>query len=240
VGEILDGGADFIKIMATGAVLTPNTEPGVAEYSEDELRAAVEEARARGTHVAAHAHGAEGVKRSVRAGVRSIEHGSLMDDEAIALMRTHGTWLVADVFNGDYIATEGRRAGWPEDILRKNEETTDTQRAAFRKAMVQGVRLGYGTDSGVYPHAMATSQLPYMVRYGMRPIEALQSATIDAARLMGWEDRVGSIAPGKLADIVAVRGDLPDQLQRLAERPAGTWSVVEVQFVMKDGVVQKQ
>jgi imidazolonepropionase-like amidohydrolase len=240
VREILAGGADFIKVIATGAVLTQGTDPGVAEYSEEELRAAVEEARAHGTYVAAHAHGAEGIKRAVRAGVRSIEHGSLMDDEGVALLHERGTWLVADIFNGDYIATEGRRAGWPADILRKNDETTETQRTAFRKAVARRVLIGYGTDSGVYPHAMATAQLPYMVRYGMTPMQAVQSATIDAARLIGWDDRLGSISPGKLADIVAVQGDLLAQLQSQADRPAGSWSVVNVQFVMKDGVVVKQ
>jgi imidazolonepropionase-like amidohydrolase len=240
VREILASGADFIKVIATGAVLTQGTDPGVAEYSEEELRAAVEEARAHGTYVAAHAHGAEGIMRAVRAGVRSIEHGSLMDDEGVVLMHERGVWLVADIFNGDYIATEGRRAGWPADILRKNDETTETQRTAFRKAVARRVPIGYGTDSGVYPHAMATAQLPYMVRYGMSPMQAVRSATIDAARLMRWEDRIGSITPGKLADIIAVQGDFLGQLQSLADRPAGEWSVVEVQFVMKDGVVVKQ
>jgi imidazolonepropionase-like amidohydrolase len=237
VRAILDGGADFIKIIATGAVLTQGTDPGLAEYSEAELRAAVEEAAAGGTYVAAHAHGALGVKRAVRAGVRSIEHGSLMDDDGIALMRERGTWLVADIFNGDYIATEGRRQGWPADILRKNDETTETQRAAFRKAVASGVRIGYGTDSGVFPPALATAQLPYMVRYGMTPMEAIQSATIEAARLLGWDDRIGSLSPGKLADIVAIDGSLIAILQDLARRPAGTWEVIPVPFVMKDGEI---
>jgi imidazolonepropionase-like amidohydrolase len=240
VRQIIAGGADFIKVIATGAVLTQGTEPGESEYTEEELRAAVEEATAAGTYVAAHAHGAEGVKRAVRAGVRSIEHGSLMDDEGISLMRSKGTWLVADIFNGDYIASEGRRAGWPADILRKNDETTETQRAAFRKAIAQGVHIGYGTDSGVYPHRLASAQLSYMVRYGLTPMQAIQSATLDAARAMHWEDRVGSLAPGKFADIVAVRGDLLEELQRLANRPAGSWSILDVPFVMKDGVIVKE
>lgn len=240
VRQIIAGGADFIKVIATGAVLTQGTEPGESEYTEEELRAAVEEATAAGTYVAAHAHGAEGVKRAVRAGVRSIEHGSLMDDEGIALMRSKGTWLVADIFNGDYIASEGRRAGWPADILRKNDETTETQRVAFRRAAGQKVHIGYGTDSGVYPHRLATAQLPYMIRYGLTPMQAIQSATIDAARAMRWEDRVGSLVPGKFADIVAVRGDLLAELTQLADRPAGSWSALEVPFVMKDGVVVKE
>ena len=149
VNEILDAGADFIKLIATGAVLADGTEPGQSEYTEAEIRAAVEEAERRGSFVAAHAHGAEGIKRAVRAGVRSIEHGSLMDDEAIALMKRHGTFLVADIYNGDYIDTVGRRDGWSAEVLRKNLDTTEAQRAGFRKAVAAGVNIAYGTDSGV-------------------------------------------------------------------------------------------
>ena len=210
VRRILHGGADFIKILATGAVLTRGGTPGAPEFAEGELRAAVEEAALYGTHVAAHAHGAEGINRAVRAGVRSIEHGSLMDDEAIALMAEHGTYLVADIYNGDYIAEIGRREGWPADTLRKNDETTETQREGFRKAVASGVKIAYGTDSGVYPHGDNARQLPYMVRYGMSPVQAIQSATIVAAELIGWKD-VGALEPGRFADLVAVRGhDLGD------------------------------
>jgi imidazolonepropionase-like amidohydrolase len=229
VRALLNGGADFIKVIATGAVLTRGTVPGVSEFTEDEIRAAVEMAAEYGTDVAAHAHGAEGIKRAVRAGVRSIEHGSLMDDEAIALMKEHGTWLVADIYNGDYIATEGRAQHWPEEFLRKNDETTDAQRAGFRKAVAAGVKIAYGTDSGVYPHGLNARQLPYMVRYGMTPMQAIQSATISAARLMRWEDRVGSIAPGKYADLIAVDGDALADLKK----------VEQVRFVMKGGVIYK-
>ena len=239
VDEILDHGADWIKVIATGAVLTQGTDPGQSEYSEAEIRAAVEEAAKRGKWVAAHAHGAEGIKRAVRAGVRSIEHGSLMDDEGVRLMAERGTWLVADIFNGDYIAGEGRKQGWPADILRKNDETTETQRVAFRKALAAGVHIAYGTDSGVYPHAMATAQLPYMVRYGMTPMQAVQSATISAARLLGMEDRIGSLAPGKQADLIAVPGDLEAELQGLAGLGSGQYRVIEVPFVMQGGVVVK-
>jgi imidazolonepropionase-like amidohydrolase len=211
VRRILHGGADFIKILATGAVLTRGGAPGAPEFSEGEIRAAVEEAALYGTHVAAHAHGAEGIKRAVRAGVRSIEHGSLMDDESIALMAEHGTYLVADIYNGDYIAEIGRREGWPADTLRKNDETTEAQREGFRKAVAAGVRIAYGTDSGVYPHGDNARQLPYMVRHGMTPVQAVQAATRVAAELIGWEDRVGSLAPGRFADLVAVQGhDLGD------------------------------
>ena len=229
VRAILNGGADFIKIIATGAVLTEGTKPGTSEYTEEQIRAAVEQAAEYGTFVAAHAHGAEGIKRAVRAGVRSIEHGSLMDDEAIALMKERGTWLVADIYNGDYIAKTGREQGWPQEILRKNDETTETQRAGFRKAVAAGVRIAYGTDSGVYPHRFAARQLPYMVRYGMTPLQAIRSATLSAAELMGWEDRVGSLTAGKLADIIAVPGDALADLQ----------SFENVPFVMKGGVVQR-
>lgn len=232
VREILNGGADFIKVIATGAVLTAGTKPGVTELGEDELRAAVEEAAKYGTFVAAHAHGADGIKAAVRAGVRSIEHGSLMDDEGIRLMKRRGTWLVADVWNGDYIAVEGRKQGWPAEVLRKNDETTETQRAVFRKAVAAGVRIAFGTDSGVYPHGLNAAQLATMVRYGMTPMQALQSATVRAAELMGWQDRVGAAAPGKYADLVAVRGD------PLAD-PGGLDALRHVDFVMKGGVVVK-
>ncbi|MBA3257867.1 MAG: amidohydrolase family protein [Gemmatimonadales bacterium] len=229
VRALLNGGADFIKILATGAVLTRGTEPGVSEYTEAELRAAVEQAAEYGAFVAAHAHGAEGIKRAVRAGVRSIEHGSLMDDEAIALMRERGTWLVADIYNGDYIATAGREQKWPAEFLRKNDETTEAQRAGFRKAVAAGVKIAYGTDSGVYPHGLNARQLPYMVRYGMTPMQAIQSATISAAELMGWNERVGSLRPGKYADIIAIEGDALADLGRFEKVP----------FVMKGGVVHK-
>jgi imidazolonepropionase-like amidohydrolase len=134
-----------------------------------------------------------------------------MDDESIALMAEHGTYLVADIYNGDYIAETGRREGWPADTMRKNDETTEAQREGFRKAVEAGVRIAYGTDSGVYPHGDNAKQLPYMVRHGMTPVRAIGSATIVAAELIGWEDRVGALAPGRFADLVAVRGhDLGD------------------------------
>ncbi|MCI0570865.1 MAG: amidohydrolase family protein [Myxococcaceae bacterium] len=229
VRELLAGGADFIKIIATGAVLTPGTVPAASEYSEEEIRAAVQEAARSGRHVTAHAHGAEGIKNAVRAGVRAIEHGSLMDDEGIALMKRHGTWLVADIYNGDYMAEVGRREGWPADILRKNDETTESQRQVFRKAVAAGVNIAYGTDSGAYPHGANARQFAYMVRYGMTPMRAIRSATLDAATLLGWEKRVGSIRTGKLADLVAVEGDVLADIRRLEK----------VQGVMKGGRVIK-
>ena len=217
VREILHGGADFIKVIATGAVLTEGTVPSAPEFSEAEIRAAVEEAALYGTHVAAHAHGAEGIKRAVRAGVRSIEHGSLMDDEAIALMAEHGTYLVADIWMGDWSIEQGRREGWSPNVMRKNDETTDAQREGFAKGVEAGVRIAFGTDSGAYPHGMNAKQFAYMVKYGMTPMEAIRAATVVAAELMGWRDRVGAIEPGLFADLVAVEGD-PLERRRPADR----------------------
>jgi imidazolonepropionase-like amidohydrolase len=189
----------------------------------------VEEAALYGARVTAHAHGAEGIKRAVRAGVASIEHGSLLDDEGIRLMKERGTFLVADIYNGDYIATVGRQKGWPEEFLRKNDETTEAQRDGFRKAAAAGLRIAYGTDAGVYPHGHNARQLPYMVRYGLTAMGALQAATIRAAENIGWEDRVGSLAPGKLADVIAVPGEALGRLEAFSE----------VAFVMKGGIVYK-
>jgi imidazolonepropionase-like amidohydrolase len=207
VRELLAGGADFIKVIATGAVFAAGTRPSAPEYTEAELRAAVEEAANAGTFVIAHAHSAEGIKRAVRAGVRSIEHGSYLDDEGIELMLRHGTWLVADVYNGDNTEEVGRRDGWPEEILRKNRETTDTQRVAFAKAVRAGVRIGFGTDAGIFPHGENARQFAYMVRHGQTPLDAIRAATIDAARCLGQERDLGSVAPGKFADLIAVDGD---------------------------------
>jgi imidazolonepropionase-like amidohydrolase len=198
---------DFIKMIATGAVLTVGTEPGLQELSEEEMRAIVEEARRYGKKVAAHAHGADGAKAAIRAGVQSIEHGSILDDEALAMMKKRGVFLVADIYNGDYIDEIGARDRWPEETLRKNRETTDAQRAVFRKAVRMGVRIAYGTDAGVFPHGENAKQLPYMVTYGMTPMQAIRSATIEAAELLGWRKDVGAIAPGRYADMIAVDGD---------------------------------
>ena len=207
VRELINGGADFIKVIATGAVLTAGTTPGAPEYDEAELRAAVEEAANAGRFVVAHAHGAEGIHRAVRAGVRSIEHGSYLDAEGIRLMREHGTWLVADVYNGTYIAEVGRRDGWPAEILRKNDETTGTQRAGFREAVKAGVRVGFGTDAGVFPHGLNARQFAFMVEHGMTPAQAIRAATIDAARSLGREAEFGAIREGLAADLIAVRGN---------------------------------
>ncbi|HET8663848.1 MAG TPA: amidohydrolase family protein, partial [Nocardioides sp.] len=227
VRRILYGGADLIKLIATGAVMSDNGNPGVPELTEDQIRAAVEEAALHGAHVAAHAHGAEGIKRAVRGGVHSIEHGSLMDDEGVELMAEHRTWLVADIYDGDYIAEIGRRDGWKADVLRKNDETTQAQREMFEKCVKAGVRIAFGTDSGIYPHGWNARQLAYHVRHGQTPVEAIRSATVHAAELMGWPDRVGRIEPGLYADLIAVAGDPTDDVRLLED----------VAFVMKGGEV---
>lgn len=215
VRELLAGGADFIKIVATGAVFTAGTTPSAPEYTEEEIRAAVEEAAKAGTFVAAHAHGTEGIKNAVRAGVRTVEHASYLDDEGIQLMLKHGTWLVADIYNGDYTEEVGRRDRWPEEILRKNRETTDIQRAGFEKAVRAGVRIGFGTDAGIFPHGDNARQFAYMVKYGMTALGAIRSATIDAAASLGRSQELGSIATGKFADLIAVQGDPLEDVERL-------------------------
>jgi imidazolonepropionase-like amidohydrolase len=145
------------------------------------------------------------------------------------LMKEHGTYLDADIYNGDYISTIGKQQGWSEEILRKNDETTEAQREGFRKAVAAGVKMTFGTDAGVYPHGLNARQLPYMVKWGLTPMQALQAATINAATLIGWEDKVGSIAPGKSADIIAVEGDGLADISRYTR----------VAFVMKTGTVYK-
>jgi imidazolonepropionase-like amidohydrolase len=229
VRAILYGGADFIKVIATGAVLALGTRPGAPELSPEELAAAVEEAAAHGTVVAAHAHGRQGILNAARAGVRSVEHGSLLDAEAADLLAERGTWLVADIWNGDWIAQEGATHGWPAETLAKNEATTQAQRDGFALAVKAGVKIAYGTDSGVYPHGWNARQLPYMVRHGMTPMAALRSATVVAAELLGWRDRVGALAPGRYADAIAVPGDPLEDLGRLADVP----------FVLQGGRVLK-
>jgi imidazolonepropionase-like amidohydrolase len=225
IRQILRYGADFIKVLATGAVLTSGTNPGAPEFTEDEIRAAVEVANENGTHVAAHAHGTEGIKRAVRAGVRSVEHGSMLDEEAIELMLAHGTYLVADLYDGDYIRGVGPELGYSDEVLRKTALTTDVQREGFATAVAAGIKIAFGTDAGVYPHGDNARQFALYVDHGLSPVQAIQSATHWAAELMRWEDRVGSLSPGRYADLVAVEGDPFDDVSLLSS-PAG---------VMKDG-----
>ena len=203
VRAILGGGADFIKLIATGAVLAIGSEPGALELTPEMIQAACDEARKLGKYCIAHAHGAEGIKVAIRAGARTIEHASLPDDEALALAKEHGTWLDMDIYNGDWIDEIGTRDGWPAEYLRKNRETTDLQRAGFAKGVKMGVPISYGSDAGVYPHGLNARQLRYMVRFGMTPMQALASATGVAAKALGKAE-LGSVKPGSVADLVAV------------------------------------
>jgi imidazolonepropionase-like amidohydrolase len=222
VKALIGGGATVIKLIVTGAVLTPGTRPSVIELEGPMVEAAVQTAEQQGVHVAAHAHGTEGIKVAIRAGARSIEHGSLIDDEGIALLVEHGTWLVADIYDGDWIAEEGARAGWPAETMAKNEATTRAQREGFRKAVAAGVRIAFGTDSGVYPHGRNAIQFGYHVRYGQSPLEAIRSATTSAAALLDWEEHVGSLAPGRFADLVVVPSDPLADIEVL-RHPSSVW-----------------
>jgi imidazolonepropionase-like amidohydrolase len=203
---LLDHGADFIKLIATGAVLALGSQPGALELSPEEMKAACDEAKLRGSYCIAHAHGTEGIKAAIRAGARTIEHASYLDAEGIAMAKAKGVWLDMDIYNGDYINDVGTKQGWPAEYLRKNIETTDVQRRGFAAAVKAGARLTFGTDAGVYPYGIGARQFAYMVRYGMTPMQAIQSATSEAAKALGKTD-VGSIAPGAFGDLVAVRGD---------------------------------
>jgi imidazolonepropionase-like amidohydrolase len=207
VRRLLIGGVDVIKLIGTGAVLTRGGVPGVPELSEGEMRTAVEEAALYGRFVAVHAHASEGARRAIRAGVRSVEHGSMLDRETIGMLADTGTYLGVDLYDGEWALAPGNAAGWPQDTMRKLRETMDTGIAAFRLALEAGVRITYSTDSGVYPYDEVTRQLDTYVRFGMAPLAAIRSATVVAAECMGWEDRVGTLRPGRFCDLVAVDGD---------------------------------
>jgi imidazolonepropionase-like amidohydrolase len=221
-------GAQAIKICATGGVFSRNTEPGQQQMSLAEMRAVAGEAHQWGLKVAAHAHGADGIKDAIRAGVDTIEHASLLDAEGIALAKQHGTWLSMDIYNTDYTQAEGRKNGVLEDNLRKDREIADIQRENFRRAHAAGVKMVYGTDAGVYPHGDNGKQFAVMVRYGMTPAQAIQSATVHAAQALGRDD-VGVIEGGRWADLIAVPGD-PTADVRLLEN---------VPVVIKGGVLVK-
>ncbi|GGD62528.1 Xaa-Pro dipeptidase [Emticicia aquatilis] len=224
-------GADLIKFGATAGVLTEEESVGAPQYSQEEMNVMVEEATMWGKKVAAHAHGTEGIKRAVKAGVASIEHGSFIDDEGIQLMKQKGTYLVADIYNDDYILAEYAKLGFPQKIIEKERLVGRTQRENFQKAAKAGVKIAYGTDSGVYPHGDNAKQFFYMVKYGLTPAQAIQAATINAADLIGAKDKIGSISAGKFADIIAVDGN-PEQDITVIEK--------KLTFIMKDGVVYKK
>ncbi len=224
-------GAEVIKVCATGGVFSRNTEPGQLQVPENELRAIAEEAHQWGLQVAAHAHGASGIRAAIAAGIDTIEHASLVDDEGIrmAVTRKRPVWFSMDIFNTDYTQAEGAKNGVLEDNLRKDREIAQIQRDNFRKAHKAGVRMVFGSDAGVMPHGLVGGQFKVMVQYGMTPLEAIQAATRNAAQALDREKDVGAIAVGRYADIIAVDGDPLADVRQLES----------VDAVVKGGVLVK-
>jgi imidazolonepropionase-like amidohydrolase len=228
VRDIAQHDVDLIKILATGAFLAHGSNPHAVEYSYEEIRAAVEEAAHKGLRVAAHAHSTEGIKLAVKAGVASIEHGTYIDDEGLRLMKERGTYLVADIYDAEWIR-QGKAAGFPQDFADKQPEGDEIQRRNFRKAVKAGVKIAFGTDASVYPHGLNARQFAWQVKYGQTPMEAIRSATSSAAELIGRNNNAGSLEPGKWADLIAVQGDPLQDVKALEN----------VSFVMKEGKVYK-
>jgi imidazolonepropionase-like amidohydrolase len=226
VRENIKYGADWIKVLATGGVMSAGTDPRTADYTEEELRAAVEAARERGRDVTVHAHGTEGIKRAVRSGVRSVEHASMLDDEAIAMIKQRGVFIVPNPYTNAYMLERGAAGGYQPYQLEKAKEVYTLKLESTRRAIRAGVQVAYGTDSGVQVHGLNGKQFAILVEAGMTPLQAIQSATVVNARLFRLEGKVGTLAPGAYADVIAVAGD-PLQNIRTLERPL---------FVMKDGI----
>ncbi len=222
-------GVDVIKILATGGVLSKGDSPGAPQFTFEELKTAAEEAHMAGRKIAAHAHGTQGIKNAILAGIDSIEHASLIDDEGIRLAKEHGTYLVMDIYNDDYILTKALEFGLPQENVEKEKMVGRLQRENFQKAVQAGAKMAFGTDAGVYPHGDNARQFFYMVKFGMTPAQAIRTATTNAADLIGRSKDVGSLEAGKYADIIAVSAD-PLQDVRALEN---------VGFVMKGGVVYK-
>jgi imidazolonepropionase-like amidohydrolase len=225
----VDGGADVIKVIASGAVLAYGGVPGEAEMSFEEIAVVVEVAHAAGLKVAAHAHGAQSIKDAIRAGADTIEHATYIDDEGIALAIEHDVVLIMDIGAGDWMIEQGRKQGWVEEFLRKTIETTQVQRESFKRAHEAGATIAFGTDVAIFPHGMNGIQFAYMVEWGMTPMETIQAATSVAAHYMGWEDRVGAIETGLLGDLVAVKGNPLDDISMLEN----------IEAVVKGGLVFK-
>ena len=229
VRETIKYGADLIKVCASGGVLSKGDQPGTPQYTFEELQAIAEEAHKLGRKVAAHAHGTQSIKDSIRAGIDSVEHSSLIDDEGIALAKQHGTYLDFDIYNDDFILQEGAKAGMLPESIEKEKKIGRLQRENFRHAWESGTKMAFATDAGVYPHGDNAKQFAKMVEWGMKPIDAIQAATINAADLLGWADKVGAVEPRHYADIIAVSGD-----------PLLNVRVLEsVKFVMKGGTVSR-
>src|SRR5579859_713694 len=227
VREVIKYGADVIKICASGGVLSKGDQPGTPQYTLEEMTAIAEEAHKLGRKVAAHAHGTQSIKDAIRARNDSIEHSSLIDDEGIALAKQHGTYLVFDIYNDDYILQMGAKAGMLPESIEKEKKIGRLQRENFRKALKAGAKIAFGTDSGVYPHGDNAKQFAKMVEWGMKPIDAIQAATVNAADLIGV--KAGAIEAGNFADIIAVDGS------PLEDAPV----LENVKFVLKGGVVAR-
>jgi imidazolonepropionase-like amidohydrolase len=230
VRELAHRGADHIKVLATGAVLTHGSNPKSVEFTPEELHAAVDEANNFGLRVEAHAHAAEGIKNAIRAGVASVEHATLIDDEGIALAKEHGTYLDMDIYDEECIEEAGKNNNIAADFLEHDRDLGEIQRRNFMKAVRAGVKMSFGTDAGVCPHGTNARQFAFMVKYGMTPMQAIQAATSSAADLLGKSDLLGSLRSGKYADIIAVTGNPLEDIRVLES----------VKFVMKEGVVYKQ
>jgi len=230
VRKLAHNGVDHIKVLSSGAVLTHGSNPNSQEFTPEELAAAVDEASHFGLRVESHAHSPQGIKNAIRAGVASIEHATMIDDEGIALAKQRGTYLDMDIYDEECIQEAGRKGNIPKDFLEHDAQLGGIQRENFRKAVKAGVKMSFGTDAGVCPYDRSVKQFAFMVKYGMTPMQAIQAATHNAADLLGHSDVVGSIKPGKYADVIAVSGD-----------PLQDISLLEhVQFVMKDGKIYKQ
>jgi imidazolonepropionase-like amidohydrolase len=224
-------GADFIKLLATGAVLSKGQSPGAQQFSDEEIQAAVKEANRWGRQVAVHAHGIGGIKTSIRAGVRTIDHGSFLDDEAIEMLKTTNrkTFYVPTLYTSTVIARQGREAGIPESEILRSKMISDTKDLGFRRALAAGLPIGFATDAAVVPHGENAQEFVERARLGEKPMAGIVSATSLNAEIMGWGDRVGSVESGRFADLIAVAGD---PLADICE-------LTKVRFVMKGGVVYK-
>jgi len=230
VRKLAHDGVDHIKVLASGAVLTHGSNPKSQEFTPDELQAAVDEASHFGLRVEAHAHSPQGIKNAIRAGVASVEHATMIDDEGIELAKQDGIYHDMDIYDEERIHEAGRNGKTPSEFLEHDAQLGQIQRDNFRKAVVAGAKMSFGTDAGVCPYGIAAKQFAFMVRYGMTPMQAIQAATSNAADLLGRPNEIGSIKPGKFADIIAVSGD-----------PLADIGVLEnVKFVMKDGKIYKQ
>ncbi len=227
VRENIKFGADWIKVLATGGIGSAGTDPRQSDYTEEEIRAAVLAAREKGRDVAVHAHGTLGILRAARAGVRSVEHSSMLDDETIAVLKANGTFIVSNPLSNSYMLERGAAGGYQDYQLRKSREVKDLKMESLRKAIRAGIPVAYGTDAGVQIHGINGKQFALYVEAGMTPLQAIRSATLVAARLLRMEKKIGQIAPGFFGDLVAVAGD-PLADVRVLESP---------RFVMKEGRV---